>query len=173
VNPLRVFLTLFVTALLAWGLAASSALPWPWHAADATLLRLSWSARPERIETCRTLSDEEYAQRPAHMRQRVLCEGTTASYALLVTADGDTLDEAVIRGGGLRGDRAIFVLRSYAVPPGERRLRLRFTRREAVDSPTAQHALPPELMLDTAVVFRGGEVRLVTIEDGAFRVVLP
>jgi len=173
VKPLRVLLMMLATVALAWGLAASSAVPWPWYAEDATLLRLSWSARPERIETCRTLSDEEFAQRPAHMRQRVICEGTTASYALLVTADGDTLDEAVIRGGGLRGDRAIYVLRSYPVRAGERRVRLHFSRRESVDSTTTQNALPPELELDTLLVFRPGAVRLVTIEDGAFRLVAP
>jgi hypothetical protein len=173
VKPLRATLMLLSTAMLAWGLAASSGVAMPWHAADATLLRLSWSARPERIETCRTLSDAEMAERPVHMQQRVICEGTTASYALLVTTDGDTLDEAVIRGGGLRGDRAIFLLRDYAVSAGARRVRLRFSRRETVDSTTTLNALPAELAFDTTLVFRAGEVRLVTIEDGAFRLLAP
>jgi hypothetical protein len=162
---------LLLTAALAWGLAASSGVAMPWHGADAAQLRLSWSARPERIETCRTLSNAELAERPVHMQQSVVCEGTTASYALLVTADRDTLDEAVIRGGGLRGDRAIFLLRNYRVPTGDRRVRLRFSRRETVDSTTTQNALPPELVLDTLLVFRPGEVQLVTVENGAFRLV--
>ena len=162
-----------VTVVIAGVLAASSGVSVPWHEVGAAELRLSWSARPERIETCRTLSDEEYARRPAHMRQRVVCEGTTATYALTVSADGIALDEAVVRGGGLRGDRPIFLLRSYAVPAGERRVQLRFARREVVDSTTTRHALPPELLLDTAVVIRPGTVALVTIEEGVFRLMAP
>jgi hypothetical protein len=173
VKALRAVILVLSSVVLAWGLAASSGVAIPWHPADATVLRLSWSARPERIETCRTLSEAELAERPVHMQQRVVCEGTTASYALLVTADGDTLDEAVIRGGGLRGDRAIYLLRSYAVSAGARHVRLRFSRREAVDSITTQNALPAELVLDTAIVFRAGEVQLVTIAGGAFRLVAP
>jgi len=162
-----------VAVVLAGTLAASSGVAVPWHDEGAAHLRLSWSARPERIETCRTLTDEEYAQRPAHMRQRIVCQGTTATYALRVTADGAVLDEAVVRGGGMRGDRPIFLLRTYAVPAGERRVRIRFSRREVVDSTTTQHALPPELELDTAVVIRPGTVALVTIEEGAFRLIVP
>ncbi len=172
-SPWRLALGLTLAVVLAGGVAASSGAHVPWHGDGASQLRLSWSARPERIETCRTLSDEEFAQRPAHMRQRVVCEGTTASYALVLTADGDTLDASVIRGGGLRGDRAIFVLREYALSAGSHRLQLRFSRREAVDSATTQHALPPELLLDTGVVFRPGQVALVTIADRALRLVAP
>lgn len=159
-----------VTAALAWALATSSGLSVPWHPADATALRLSWSARPERIERCRTLTEAELATRPLHMRQATECEGRAASYALLVVADGDTLEESVVRGGGLRSDRPIFLHRSYVVREGKHRVQVRFTRREAVDSAASPNAIAPVLMLDTLLAFRRGEVVLVTYDDGALQI---
>ena len=47
-------------------------------------LRLSLSARPERVERCRELSDEELARLPAHMRLRTQCEGYSARYRLAI-----------------------------------------------------------------------------------------
>lgn len=158
------------TGALAWALAASSGLSVPWHPADATALRLSWSARPERIEKCRTLSDAELAELPQHMRQARECEGEAASYALLVVADGDTVERSVVRGGGLRGDRPIFLHRSYVLKEGERRILVRFTRREAVDSSSSPNAIAPDLALDTLLPFRRGEVVLVTYDDGELRI---
>ena len=35
---------------------------------DQAILRLAWTARPERIEDCRQQSDEELSKLPAHMR---------------------------------------------------------------------------------------------------------
>lgn len=169
----RRLLSIVVTLGLAWALAASSAVSTRWHDDTASELRLSWNARPERIETCRIVSSEELARRPAHMRQQVICEGTSASYALLVVANGDTLDQSVIRGGGLRGDRPILLMRDFPLPEGEHTLHLRFTRREVVDSTTTRNAIPADLVLDTVVSFRRGEVILVIIADGALRLTTP
>jgi hypothetical protein len=129
----RLFAAL-ASALIGWGLAASSGVRVRTPAASASELRLSWSARPERIETCRRLSDEELAARPAHMQQRLLCEGGAASYDLRVLVDGVVRDSAVFRGAGLRNDRSLFVLRRYPVDPGSRRVTVTFTRRERPDS---------------------------------------
>jgi hypothetical protein len=123
--------TVIVTVAAAAGIAAGSAAPVPFHADDAARLRLSWSARPERIEQCRTLSEEELALRPEHMRQRVECEGGFATYTLEIALDGRRVDAAVIMGGGVRNDRPIHDLRDLDVPPGEHRVRVSLTRREA------------------------------------------
>lgn len=136
---------LVFTGVLAWALAAGSGLTFGWHAPARAELRLSWSARPERIERCRRLSDEELAERPAHMRQRLECEGRSATYLLTVTIDGQRVDSAVVTGGGLRQDRPLFLLRSYEVAPGARRVRVTFDRREAVDS-TADASVPDPAM---------------------------
>src|SRR4029079_14524581 len=85
-------------------IARASAAPVPYHDAGMAELRLSWSARPERIETCRTLSAKELEREEEHMRQRVECEGTFASYTLRVASDQRLVSESIVRGAGLRHD---------------------------------------------------------------------
>lgn len=137
-NAGRLALALPVVAALAWLLAWSSAVPVRWHADNATELRLSWSARPERLEVCRELSDAELAERPSHMQRRIECEGGSATYALSVRVDDLVVDDEVIHGAGLRRDRPIFMLRRYSVVEGEHRVRVAFMRREARDSLAAR-----------------------------------
>lgn len=85
---------------------------------DDAILRLSLGARPERIETCRRQSDEELEKLAPQMRQRVICEGVTARYRLSVRRNGQLLHEQVVRGGGLRHDRRLYVSRDLHVRPG-------------------------------------------------------
>lgn len=101
-------------------------------ASDGTaILRLSWSARPERIEQCRRLSDAELAERPQHMRLRWECEGRFARYLLSVSVDGRSLAIDTVRGGGLRHDRPMHLFREYAVAPGDRRVTVSLRRVDA------------------------------------------
>jgi len=96
------------------------------------LMRLSWGARPERIETCRTQTDEELAKVNPQMRQRVVCEGTTARYQLEVRRDGSPIASGMVRGGGLRHDRELYVFREIRVPAGRSTLSVRFVRVDSV-----------------------------------------
>lgn len=130
-NAGRSIATIVVSAAAAVAIAAGSGLAVPFHAEDIARLRLSWSARPERIEQCRTLSDEELALRPEHMRQRMECEGGFATYALVIAIDGREVEDAVLMGGGVRNDRPIHDLRDLDVPPGAHRVEVSLTRREA------------------------------------------
>ena len=188
---------LFAMACTAGGLLAlarASATPIPREGAGKARLRLSWSARPERIEVCRTLSAEELAEREEHMRQRVECDGRFASYALRVEADGVTLHSDVVRGGGLRHDRALFVLDDIDVLPGLHRVRVTFLRRETpgdrvneVENGATQEAdtgifagrgrreamerarraraaIPPRLSLDTVARFAPDRVILISLD---------
>lgn len=115
------------------GIAWASAAPLRLHAGGRALLRLSWTARPERIETCRAVSAEELAEVEAQMRQRVICEGRSATYALRVKLDDEVVEESVVRGAGLRHDRPLYLLRELDVPAGVHRLRVSFVRRERVE----------------------------------------
>ena len=182
------------TALGLVLLALVSAAPLPFNSSEAARLRLSWTARPQRIEVCRTLSREELAARPEHMRQRVECDGRFASYTLRVEVDDRDIGESIVRGGGLRHDRPIFLLREYEVPPGAHRLEISFTRRERIETreeesapdavPDAdtglyagraarevaergrrdRAAIPPRLELDTTVTLAPREVALITFD---------
>ncbi|HEX6314306.1 MAG TPA: hypothetical protein VFZ73_05580 [Gemmatimonadaceae bacterium] len=91
-------------------------------------LRLSFSARPERIERCVELSDAELAKLPAHMRLRTKCEGVAARYLLTIDVDGSRLTSDTLRGGGLRHDRPLHVFAERGLQPGERRLRIEVSR---------------------------------------------
>ena len=173
----RRWLTVPPTIAAAAALAAGSGVPARWYAVDATELRLSWSARPERLEVCRERSDAELAERPEHMRQRMECEGRSATYALAVMVDEDLVEESVVQGSGLRQDRPVHLLRRYPVREGEHRVRVRFVRREERTEEEARErrereerileALPPRAELDTVVSFRRGAAVLVSYRDGA------
>lgn len=108
------------------------------------LVRLSWGARPERIERCRAQSDEELAKLLPQMRQRVVCEGTTARYRLEVRRDGALVASAVVRGGGLRHDRELYVFREIPVPAGRSALAVRFARLDSVPAEGDQGRARPD-----------------------------
>ncbi len=167
-SAMRTAVALTALALTAWGLAASTGVVVPWHAPGAAMVRLSWTARPERIETCRELSADELAARPAHMRRAVECTGGAASYLLYVALDGVVVDSAVITGGGLRHDRPLHLLRNYPLAAGPVHLTVRFDRREETAPPRdgAPPALPPSIRLDTLLAIPAGRVALVTLDGG-------
>ena len=172
-----------VTALallvgFGWLLAKGSAADVSWHGADAAAVRLSWVARPERIEQCRDLSPEEIAARPAHMRLARECSGASATYRLALSVDGVAHDDRVLQGGGLRNDRAIFVLDEFAVAPGARRIEVRFARVEPSEVPMdssniRRGAVPRSLTLDTLVAIPSSGVALVSLVDGRLQLRTP
>lgn len=94
------------------------------------VLRVSLGARPERIERCRRVTDEELAKIAPQMRQQVICEGATARYTLEVRRNGALLHSQLVRGGGLRHDRQLYVSRDIAVPPGPASYRVDLVRLE-------------------------------------------
>ena len=194
-SVMRAVLALVATAAGLGALAASSAVSLPWHGAGTAALRLSWSARPERIEVCRALSTAELEALNEHMRQRVECEGQSATYALRVRVDGALLGNDVVRGGGLRNDRPMHLLRTFTFAPGARRVQLEFARRERAGGDSAsggaavaaeadtgifagraareasergrrtRAAVPPLLTLDTVLTFAPQQVILVTFDS--------
>ncbi len=191
-SPARWLLAGTATAGALLLITRASAVPLPLNAGDSARLRLSWSARPERIEVCRTVSAEELEHLEEHMRQRVECDGRFATYSLRVEADGRRIEETVVRGAGLRHDRPIFLLRDFELPPGSHRVRVTFTRRERTDDDAAafapvvsatgdtgiyagraeregvEHArraraaIPARLVLDTLLTFAPHRVTIVT-----------
>ncbi|MFN8668659.1 MAG: hypothetical protein U0164_15880 [Gemmatimonadaceae bacterium] len=132
--PARVAAVAAATALFLVALRGASFIPTSDARGDTAWVRLSWSARPERVEHCRRLSDEELEARPAHMRLRFECEGRFARYLLQLTVDGAAAVSDTVQGDGLRHDRPMHVLREHPLPPGERRLQVTLAR---LDSATA------------------------------------
>jgi hypothetical protein len=157
-------------ALLA-ALAWASQAPMTASRSDGAVLRLAWSALPERIEECRERTPQELSQLPQHMRQPVVCEGTTATYRLQVRLDAATVVDRIVQGGGLRHDRRLYVLDEVPVRPGEVEVDVRFDRIEkdrAVEAPSSGPAarrgehVPSTLRLERRLQFSPREVILVT-----------
>jgi hypothetical protein len=159
------------------------------HGSDQAILRLAWSVRPERVEHCRQQSEEELERLPAHMRQPVICEGTSAQYRLTVLHDGVVAAEQLVHGGGLRQDRRIYVFQELPLDPGEGTIEVRFDRIdpdapnmaapatdddrktghdpddrrvERKDRQEAGETVPPHLILTQRLQIRPREVVLVT-----------
>jgi hypothetical protein len=155
-----------LTALGVGALIRGSALPLPVHATPDGVVRLAWSARPERIENCRSRTAEELARVPPHMRQATVCEGSTAEYRLTVHRNGSLVFTDVVHGGGLRRDRRLYVLEEIPVQPGESQIDVRFDRigAEADAAPTSRGSdiAPSHLSFSARLHVRPREVVLVT-----------
>lgn len=150
-RALGALVLVLVTLLLVGG----SRRPYRLPGSAQAVLRLSWSGRPERIERCRRLSVEELEARPIHMRREVECEGRPARYLVRVTDDGNVLLADTVTGGGIRGDRAIHMLRELTMPAGGRQLAVEITRVDVV-TPTGD---------STAAPARGEELWRPGLED--------
>ena len=122
----------------ALAIAWASVAPMRLYESPDAVVRVSLGARPERIETCRVVSDEELERLQPQMRQRVVCEGTTARYRLEVRRGGVLLASQEVRGGGLRHDRQLYVFRELTVPTGRSSLDVRFVRLDS--APAAREA---------------------------------
>lgn len=158
------------------------------------MVRVAWSARPSRVEICQRVSDEALAKLPEHMRRRLVCEGTTARYQLDVAVNTVRIGLDTVRGGGLRHDRELYVLREIAVIPGPTRVSVQFVQLDsstadasddrtdaAVDSsarPAARfggeaderrrqraQAVPAQLALDTVLTMAPRTVVLITYDE--------
>jgi hypothetical protein len=146
------------------------------HPSSDSQLRLAWSARPERVEDCRQRSEEELARLPQHMRQPFACEGTTAAYRLQVSVAGKLTVDRVVRGGGMRHDRRLYVLEEVPISPGDREIQVRFDRLGAAGPNTlaAPHleSVPAHLDLEQRITFHSREVVLVTYSSDTRDLVL-
>lgn len=106
---------------------------------DDAIVRLSLGARPQRIETCRTQSDEELEKLAPQMRQRVICEGVAARYRLSVRRNGEVIHQQLVRGGGLRHDRRLYVSRELLVPAGPGVFTVELVRIDTVSGRDEEH----------------------------------
>jgi hypothetical protein len=173
-SPYRILGAIVAAGLVA-GLVRASSAPLVVHPSNDGLLRLAWSARPERIQKCRQRSDEELAKLPQHMRQPLACEGTTAEYRLQVRVEGVLVVERIVRGGGLRRDRRLYVFEELPLAAGaERAIDVRLDRVEsdagtpavpAADSSGPRvDAVPPHLAFERRLRVAPRQVVLITYD---------
>ena len=164
----------FAVARWCAAIAAAGAVAWtsrcplPIGSADAAVLRLAWSARPERIEHCQGGADP-IASVPAAVRAGRVCDDVPAHYRLRVSGRGRVLLERQLSGGGLRCYRRMYVFHEFELPPGESRVEVSLTRLESGAANTAKHRVfadvaPPRLEFDETLRLEAGRAVLVTFD---------
>ena len=161
--------TLF-TALLTLPLAALARAPYTGAGSEQAVVRLSWRLSAPAREDCRPRTAEELAALPAHMRTPTVCEREVARYSLVTRIGGSAggpaapADTLALQGGGVTGDRPLFVLEEHRLPPGRHRVRVDLYRR-------AGGGPDRVATLDTVLALEAGRVRLITLDDaGRLRV---
>jgi hypothetical protein len=166
-------------------LAALSLVPYTAEPGDRAVVRLAWRARGERVRECRRLTAAELARLPQHMRQEEVCERRILPYRLRVDVDGVRVVDELVRAGGAREDRPLFVFRDLSVMPGTHHLQITFEREgtveqekeeeEEVDATEAvrrARETPERLGLDGPVVLVPRQIVLVTYDDEGRRLLL-
>jgi hypothetical protein len=143
-NHLRFLAAAIVSAAILLAIAWASIAPLRVARGDDAIVRISLGARPERIEVCRRQTDEELAKLAPQMRQRVVCEGTTARYRLDIRRNGELLHSQVVRGGGLRNDRPLYVSHDLRVPAGPALFAVHLSRIDTISAEQRESSLEDE-----------------------------
>jgi len=145
----------------------------PVGTSDSAMVRLAWRATPARIRHCRTLTPEELAQIPAHMRRTEECTETTLPYRLTLRLDSAPPVVLSIHAGGAREDRPMYVFHESRLAPGPRTVSVRFERDATPAGVTAPVSQTPSLLtFDTTMVLRGRQIALITYDADLRRLVL-
>lgn len=136
----------------------------PTRSADGdALVRLSWRTEPIRVEECRTLTEEELAEVPAHMRRTEECTGYFVDYEVRLEIDGQEPTVDTIAPSGLRRDRPVYVLRDRPIPPGRHSVTVTFSA--LVPESFEPDDRPVTLEWAGSMDLGPGEVGLVTLDD--------
>ena len=156
-----------VGVLLGAGMLASivalSQVPWTASPDENGELRLAWRWRSQRVQRCRTLTPEELAKLPAHMRAATSCERPLRPWLLVVSVDDHEEARDTVRARGAESDRPLSIYRRVPLSPGRHEIAVDFTPLALPgDSATA---LPAPLRFSEHAVISPRHVLLVTLEE--------
>jgi hypothetical protein len=181
-RPVRLTLAAIVALLVTVAIGALTRVPYSVGDRELAAVRLTWRMAGQAIEDCRTLSEEELAEIPAHMRQAEVCESYVPPYRLRVQVDGETIEDILVLAGGARGNRPIYVYSELRVAPGSHELSIVFaqeaqTTREAdagqvATDRNAAGAPADRLELHETIDLAPGQVALVIYDREARSLVL-
>ncbi len=190
-RPVRLTLAAVVALLVTVAIGVLTRVPYPVGDRELAAVRLTWRMAGQAIDDCRTLSEEELAELPAHMRQAEVCETYVPPYRLRVQVDGELIEDILVLAGGAREDRPIYVYSELRVAPGPHELSVVFEQEmqqhdaaqpqgAATDDPAAADpaaatddpAAADRLELHQTVDLVPGQVALVTYDREARALVL-
>lgn len=152
-----------LAVVMTVGTAWMSRLPIDFGRDAESLLRLSWRVDGVTVEACRTLSEEELANLPVHMRNPEACIGTIAPFTLSAVLDGESVVADTVFPGGARGDRPIYVLRDLPLSPGRRTLEVRFNA--VIPDGADVEGATTGYVWEGVVELEAGDIALLTLDD--------
>jgi hypothetical protein len=148
----------FALAVLA-GVILLTGVPYEAEPSGDSVIRLSWRAVGERVEECRTPTEEELAAVPKHMRRTEICEGRLTPFRLSVGIDAGRRFEGTIHPSGAREDRPTYVFQEFRVEPGRHHVEIRF---EVVPPAGTEAGTRPPLLFDEILELAPRQVALIT-----------
>jgi ferredoxin/coenzyme F420-reducing hydrogenase delta subunit len=117
-RAVRVVAALGTAGALTALVGAGSVVPYATPASERARLVVAFVHPGKTGEHCRTVSPEELAQQPVHMRQEKVCERGRAPVRVRVAVDGAVVLERRYAPGGVFGDGPSVVHERLAVAPG-------------------------------------------------------
>jgi hypothetical protein len=158
-----------VSAAILLVIAALSVVPTSQAEPDEALVRLSWRLQGVAVEECRTLTAEELAGIPAHMRRTEECTREIVDYELRVAGvpAGELVD--TVSPSGVRRDRPVYVFRDLAVNPGTYDVEITFSA--LVPDDFAADGRPLTYSWGGRISLSPAEVALVTLNDSGEKLV--
>lgn len=195
-RALRIGIAVAVAILATVAIGALTRVPYTVGDGELAAVRLTWRMQGKAVEDCRTLSEEELAALPAHMRQPEVCETYVPPYRLRVEIDGETIENILVLAGGAHENRPIYVYSELRVQPGTHDLRVEFEQEsQPADAAAAERAemagelgdaqageraagqgdelaAGDRLELRETITLESGQVALVTYDREARRLVL-
>ncbi len=116
---------IFITFLIFAGISYLSAFP-TGHEINNGAIALSWKMPRQSIKNCRTLTNEELAKLPMHMRTSQKCDETQVPYHLVLKQNGKVLIDKMITSHGVKSDRPIYVNENINIDIGKYEFELQF-----------------------------------------------
>jgi ferredoxin/coenzyme F420-reducing hydrogenase delta subunit len=113
-----------LAAIVAGGVGAVSDLGYAAPTVDGSELVVTFKHAGQVSENCREFSEEEKAQRPAHMRRDRICDRERASVRMRVRVDGERLHQASYPPTGIWGDGNSSAVERIPLPPGDHRIQI-------------------------------------------------
>jgi hypothetical protein len=111
------------------------------------------------VEDCRTLSEDELAALPLHMRRKEVCETHAVPYRLQVSIDGEMRLDRVYKAAGFHGDRPITVDERIGVAAGAHDVSIRFAPARAEEDGDL-----PVFTFEQSVRLEEGRIRIARLE---------
>jgi hypothetical protein len=166
----RRLLGILLAVGITLAIAALSRVPYTAARGEEAMLRLSWRTPGEYVEECRTVSEEELARQPAHMRRKQVCEGRLLPYELRVLLNGELVVEEVVVAAGARQDRPLYVYKEIPLPAGDYHVEVDWRAVSgAASGGTPAGPAPRHLRLGAELRMEQREVALITYDSDTRR----